>query len=266
MGISDDITPKHSYHRPRSYSNSKKAEEPVADTTTDFVKIQKEQHAREQHSSKIIADASDDFFENNYNRYKAQDTVQKSNNKETNQKAKAVSGWILAILLIGLSAFLVVTNFQKIKHLFNLDTAKTTTNTPVSTDSSLDTYVSEIKPQDYTDPATATTPTTTTAPAATTATTAIFNKAGLKMQVLNGSGVTGSASAIKKILETAGFKIASTGNASNFAYAKTFVYYKTGKEEGANLVKEALKSRVVTVEKSDTKAKTFDIVVVIGKE
>jgi cytoskeletal protein RodZ len=265
MGISDDITPKHSYHRPRSYSNSKKVEEPVADMTTDFVKIQKEQHAKEQHSSKIIADASDDFFENNYNRYKTEDTAQKSDNKKTSQRAKAVSSWILAILLIGLSAFLVVTNFQKIKHLFNLDTPKTTTNTPVSTDSSLDTYVSEIKPQDYTDPATATTPTTTTTPAATT-TTAPFDKTALKMQVLNGSGVTGSASAVKKILETAGFKIASTGNASNFAYAKTFVYYKTGKEEGANLVKEALKSRVVTVEKSDTKAKTFDIVVVIGKE
>lgn len=262
MGISDDIAPKRSHRRLHSYSSYSPKDEPVA-KTTDFVKIEKEEDQYKPPISEIISDASDDFFARDQKKTKTE-PVPKDENHKTTRNGKRLSGWILVILLICLSVFLVINNFQKIKRLFVKNIQKTTT-TSNQTNDTLDTYVSEIKPQDYTD----TTAPPTTAPTNSTATAntaAVFDKTTLKIQILNGNGITNSASLIKKTLETAGFKIASTGNASNFAYADTFVYYKTGKEEGANLIKDALKDRTVIIEKSDTKVKTYDIVVVIGKK
>ncbi len=263
MGISDDITPKRSYRRVQSHSSYTPKEDDVAEAT-DFVKIKREENPPKLEASKIFSDASDDFFANDRRKEKIEDN-NKDKDKKTAKKNNHLSSWIIAVFLVCLSVFLAINNFQKIKRLFKLDNIINTTSITEQTTEKLDTYVSEIKPQDYTDSTSVETNTSDTA-TDTTKTVTAFDKTSLKIQVLNGNGVTNSASLIKKTLETAGFKVYSTGNASNFAYVKTFVYYKTGKEEGANLIKDTLKDKVVTVEKSDTKAKTYDIVVVVGKQ
>lgn len=266
MGISDDISPKRSHHRTHSYIYSSPEEKPIA-KTPNFVEVKKEETKSEPDIAKNVPDLGDEFFANNQRRRMAENNEIEKDQKPSKKK-NHFSGWILLILLLGLSGFLVYQNFQKLKHIFKPDTPTSTTTTSDKTSEELDTYTSEIQPQDYTtgNAATAETATTGSTATASTATTTAFDKTALKIQVLNGNGVTGSAVAIKKTLETAGFKVASTANAGNFAYATTFVYYKTGQEEGANLIKTALPDKSVTVKNSDTLVKTYDIVVIVGKK
>ena len=54
----------------------------------------------------------------------------------------------------------------------------------------------------------------------------LVDKASAKVRVLNGSGETGKAATVKAFLETAGWKVASIGNADNSDFTQTEVRVK----------------------------------------
>lgn len=90
----------------------------------------------------------------------------------------------------------------------------------------------------------------------------------LKVSILNGSGKPGEAGNAKKLLENAGFKITSTGNADNFSFKTTLIQAKS--TVAANIVgkvKTAL-SDSYEVEVGDplNSKSSFDIIVTVGAE
>ena len=106
------------------------------------------------------------------------------------------------------------------------------------------------------------TPTKTASPSATP------KKTGLSIQVLNGSGESGVASAMKKFLEGKGYNVVGTGNAKNFDYAKTEIIIKFGKQTALDKLKTDLSESYTVGSVSATldESLTFDAQVIIGKE
>jgi hypothetical protein len=87
---------------------------------------------------------------------------------------------------------------------------------------------------------------------------------GVRVEVLNGSGVTGQATTVSHDLASAGFGLAGTGDAETFDHARTVVRYAAGNEEAADLVVRWL---VAGAEIEEVKTlKGADIVVVSGTD
>ena len=85
------------------------------------------------------------------------------------------------------------------------------------------------------------------------------------MQVLNGNGISGSASSVRDQLVAAGFVVDKVANASRFTYTKTTIYFKTGKDAEAELVKSALTGHDVESFNNDAVVGDYDVIVVVGK-
>jgi len=94
-----------------------------------------------------------------------------------------------------------------------------------------------------------------------------IDKSQISISVLNGSGIKLAAKTASDILVANGFTIKYTGNASSFNYQKTYIYFKTGKEAEANLVKQALEDSysVLLKESNTVTGNLYDLVVVTGK-
>jgi len=105
-------------------------------------------------------------------------------------------------------------------------------------------------------------------PTATVSATPTPKKGILNIQVLNGSGKSGAASAMKKLLEDKGYAVVGTGNAKTFDYEKTEVYIKKDKESLFEKLKTdisvsySIGSSSATLETSSS----FDAQVIVGKE
>jgi hypothetical protein len=87
------------------------------------------------------------------------------------------------------------------------------------------------------------------------------------VEVLNGSGTTGEAAKVKALLETAGFKVGTVGNADTSDYTKTVVSAKKSvNQQYLHKLMEELKKtyEVNTVVESATASQTSDVVVTIG--
>lgn len=245
MGISDDIVPK--YRHRQSHSEYE-------------IDIRKEAPENEDQETEEIFDDEDGEEEPEKDNFFKQQPEKNLKKKES--KKGSIFGWIFVLLLLGLFGAIFFSNYKNVKSLFGLQNQSSNNNSSGNETTNTN---ETIQGQDYTTGESTTVENTPQATAATPAATSV-NKATLSIEVLNGNGISNSASEIKAILETAGFTIAKTANAKTFSYANTIVYYKTGKEDGANLVKEALAARTVTTEKSDDVCKTYDIVVVVGKK
>lgn len=181
---------------------------------------------------------------------------------------------VIVVLLLIVVAGLIYQYRGQIKKLISSDSATSTSNSDAVT----------IVPQDYTSgastPASSTDTSSSTAPATTPASTeatapaaapaattpTATNKATLTIDLLNGNGIRNYASGIKKTLTEAGYTVTAIGNAKNFAYASTYIYYKTGFKTAATELKSVLSTRSITVENNDTICKTYDIVIIIGKK
>ena len=86
-----------------------------------------------------------------------------------------------------------------------------------------------------------------------------------KIKILNGSGIKGEAGKVQTLVETAGFTVLSTGNASTYDFTKTQISIKTGVDQ------EFITSLIKTLEKNyqleDTKtssSQTNDVTVTVG--
>lgn len=125
---------------------------------------------------------------------------------------------------------------------------ETTESTPTATDAT-------------TTPVAVTEPTPAPAPAKPT-----IDKAALKIRVLNGGGVSGAGDAAKKVIEAAGFKVDSVGNAKKFSYETSYVYYPKDKKAEAELLSEAIKDKYSITTEENEVAAGYDALVVIGKK
>lgn len=106
----------------------------------------------------------------------------------------------------------------------------------------------------------------TSSPITETAKNTTVDKSAITISVLNGSGIKNSAQTVADTLTTAGFMVKGTANAKSFNYQKTIIYYKTGGEAKAELVKDSLPNYQTETNKNDSVVgPTYDIVVVAGK-
>ncbi len=265
MGISNDISRrrssaashKHSHDSGGIFNDDFEIPKPdKKDGDTETVKISTTDQAKtdffDHHEPK-----QNDFFPET-----PKPTKPKKVSKE--KSPKKYRGKTL-LILITIALVLIGASFLgSIKKIFS---DKSTTNTGSSV---------EIIPQDYTPSSTSTTttPTTTpdttatTAPAATTTpvvTTPTYTKSSVKIEILNGNGVKKAADVTKATLISAGFNVAKTGNAANFNYTATTVYYKTGNNLAAADIATALASKTPTTKNDDKICTTYDIVIILGK-
>jgi LCP family protein required for cell wall assembly len=92
--------------------------------------------------------------------------------------------------------------------------------------------------------------------------TAVADLAPLRIQVLNGNGVSGAAGAMSTTLEAAGFEIAGVGNAGSSDYATTTIVVPEGSSSGGRIADE-IGFGVVQVGSVDN---GYDAVVIVGAD
>jgi hypothetical protein len=88
----------------------------------------------------------------------------------------------------------------------------------------------------------------------------------LSVNILNGSGISGEAGRARAVIEGAGFKVGSVGNATKYDYKETVVQVKASvKSTAYDKLVEALEEKYV-VEKGDNLAAngSFDILITVG--
>jgi hypothetical protein len=279
MGISDDIRPRKStrthethdfVHETIATPTPKEEVEEVVENIKDEEEVEVKSLDREE--------IKNSFFQNiPIKENKKEATLPKKISDDIKDEINASEAdvkrfdhllnlflWIVCGLLL---ATLIYINFDEIKSVVLKKDTKTSDSAKVTiTKPALEVYSGTV--------VTGTTATTgavaSTGTAVVTGTTAepvatTVDKKSIKMNVLNGNGISNSAVAVKNILVKAGFTVSSVANAKKFTYPTTIVYYKTGKEAEANLVKDALSTRSVTTELYDSIG-TYDLQVVVGKK
>jgi len=110
-------------------------------------------------------------------------------------------------------------------------------------------------------------PTIVISPSPTVTPRILVDKQKVRIKVLNGSGVSGKASAVKDILKEKGYQEILTGNADNFDYEKTELSVKKEKTYLISVIEEDLKKYVSSFKIGTLSEKeASDIVIVIGKD
>ena len=250
MGISDDIYPK----KYRPVSNA---------TVKSEVKAAHKKITQRDDGQLFQQTHDGDFFEN---------TPIENNHQSKIRKKSAYSSprhsyrWLYVnvtiFTVIALIGVVIWQNFDLVKSYYNgSHKAKNNQNLNdiiSSTNDSLKNYNNSSQAQTSPQTAIAAPQTSTVAPP--------IDKSTIVISVLNGSGVKNSASSVTSILKQAGFTVKGTGNARSFNYANTFIYYREGKQEAANLVKDALSNRETeAVLNNAVVGKVYDIIIVVGK-
>ncbi len=95
-----------------------------------------------------------------------------------------------------------------------------------------------------------------------------LKRENLKLQVLNGRGVAGTAGEAKDYLESLGYQNIEVGNADSYDFEKTEISLKKDNENYFDLLKADLSEKYVTseeVEILETESQ-FDAVVIIGEK
>ncbi len=94
-----------------------------------------------------------------------------------------------------------------------------------------------------------------------------FKKEELKIEILNGSGIPGKASELRKILKEKNYKEIITGNADNFNYKKTKIKVKKDKIDATQMLKNDLKDYFSSFDEEILdKKETADIVITLGTD
>ncbi len=111
------------------------------------------------------------------------------------------------------------------------------------------------------------TPTLTPTQPPTPTSTPAFKKEELKIKILNGSGITGKAAALKKVLQDDQYGEIITGNADNNDYQRTIIRTKKNYLSAIPLLKTSL-SEFLDSPQTDLLAdeETADIIIIIGKD
>ena len=113
------------------------------------------------------------------------------------------------------------------------------------------------------------TPTSTPTPKMTpTPTPNETTRESLSIQVLNGGGVAGAATKMKKALEDKGYLVTDTGNDGSYTYEKTEIIVKASKKAYIPLLEEDLKDSYTLGSSAASLEDTasYDARVIVGKE
>ncbi len=278
MGIADDISPRQKKHtapaelyvQPSSVDAKKhheKIDPPKPDKNDD------------KKDDLFSAKRSDTGF---FPTPKVKDIkIEKAQSKKTKDvRGKSSFSWLQAIrnlIVIAVIATLSILIYQNFSRIKTLVTGQYEAETPE------DSGAVTIVPQNYTSSSSSTSTTApvasaTTAPASTTtnsaqattpaasqpAATTTPDKSTLTIDLLNGNGINNTAAIYKSVLSKAGYTVTAVGNAQNFHYWSTYVYYKTGMESMATDLKKVLARKSTLLKNDDTICKKYDIVIIIG--
>ncbi len=105
-------------------------------------------------------------------------------------------------------------------------------------------------------------------PTPTTESKSTFDRSIVKIQVLNGSGISGLASKAKIYLEGLGYKEVATGNASVSNLVETKISAKDSKSEVLNNVISDVSKNYKVAEKTEVLAASskYDFVIILGSK
>lgn len=96
---------------------------------------------------------------------------------------------------------------------------------------------------------------------------AVLNKSELRIRVENGTGLTNVASKGKELLTQKGYLVVEIGNAQRFDYNSTEIQIKDSKKLfGDGLVKDLAPSYKSVLGKALDESKSYDVLVIIGKQ
>ncbi len=110
--------------------------------------------------------------------------------------------------------------------------------------------------------------TATTEPSPTSSPSSTIKRDLIKLQVLNGSGVSGLAGKAKTYLEGLGYKDVQTGNASKSDMIETVISVKDDKKDMLETVMSDLSKNYKVSEETEVLAKTskYDFVITLGSK
>ena len=95
----------------------------------------------------------------------------------------------------------------------------------------------------------------------------ILTRSSLKIEVLNGNGQRGAAVEAADFLESKGYKVISTGNASSYNFTKTEIRLKKSKAEYLALLTKDLESRYTVISGASLKeSSSADAQIIIGNK
>ncbi len=105
-------------------------------------------------------------------------------------------------------------------------------------------------------------------PSPSSSPTSSVDKSAVKVRVLNGSGVTGKAATVKDLLETAGWKVASIGNADDSSFKDTEVKTKDKAKDYLEVIIKDLSDKysAVAAKGSLDSTASADIEVIVGSK
>lgn len=111
-------------------------------------------------------------------------------------------------------------------------------------------------------------PTPTPTPEPTPTPAPQVNRSDITVEVLNGGGVAGAGSKMKKFLEDKGYTVSSVGNATDFVYETTSVLVKSTKAAYLALLEQDLKDSYTVGTSAATLSgdASTDAQVIVGKE
>lgn len=269
MGISDDIKPRKVYNYSHNVSK-----EPVKKVSFELEKKPKSVPEKPVHE---IDEKLDQFMSTSDEMYPNKDTLendffdgseakpQPNDHKKSRSRAFVkISSWILVIIVI------VIVLYKNLDQLEILILGEQENTSEPSASEEI--YTSEASGTTDTSATSGTTTTTDTlaVPANDTSSASdmptTIAKKDIKIEILNGNGISGSADKVRDLLIADGFLISKVANAKKFTYTSTYIYYKTGAEASMELVKAALSSRTCVAQKSDPITTGYDIVIVVGKK
>jgi len=249
MGISDDIKPKKSYR----YSSRTKRQDDLKESMKEGDSVDVEKTTLDDKE-----DLEDDFFQRH-----ASDRF--DDEKPVPRRQHTGAGKIILILMVVVLIVVVCyQNFDSVTNLldknFNLFT-QDNSNTYTS-----NTYDNKNSSQNRNVNLNSNTNTSLLNDNLNANSTPAIDKSLIKIEVLNGNGVTGSAEKLKSVLTNVGYTVSKVANARRFTYPDTIIYHKTGDETTAQDIKAVLTGYQTLIENSDSIAGTYDIVIVVGKQ
>jgi len=273
MGISDDIKPKKSHHPQK---RSADVHVPIFKDMYDEKDIDLDNFEPEEKKldPKSLEQLENDFFDYEYKHDNKRQQEKKDiyideaeekkptpKNHHHKKNSTKATFWLITLALLGL---LIWQNYPEIvSAVKNKFFKKSATETVAENNKTDEYYTGEKVDNTTTEDTSATATSTETAPETTTAAPTI-DKSSVIMEVLNGNGIKGSADTIRDQLVTAGFKVSRVTNAKNFNYATSIIYFKTGKDAEANIIKEILTNLQTTTQNSDSIVGDYDVIVVVG--
>lgn len=148
-------------------------------------------------------------------------------------------------VLIPIIIILVVAVFGVNKLFFSKKTGEEPIPTPTEEITETESPIPTSIPQDSPTPTKKPTPTPTITPTPKPTTNPVDKETGLdrsklSIEVLNGSGVAGTAGKARDLLKDLGYNVTSVGNADNFDYEKTVIEVKSAKSDYLPLLKKDL--------------------------